>query len=447
MFANRLPWKCACAAVGVMCLPLMPGSAAWEDWQQTHKLTADDAAEDDWFGWSVAVSGDVAIIGALRNDSAGQDAGSAYLCDVTSGYLYDQLFAYDHSPDDFFGFSVSINGDLALVGAVGDDDDTGSAYVFDVTTGWQLHKLIADDPAEGDWFGYSVALDGDFALVGAPGDDTFTGSAYVFDVTTGQQLHKLMADDGAEFDMFGYSVVIDGDLALVGADGDDDYAGSAYVFDVTTGQQLHKLTADDPAEGDDFGYSVAIDGDLALIGAPGDDDNAGSAYVFDVTTGQQLHKLTADDPAEWDGFGWSVSISGDIAIIGARNDQARRSGSGSAYVFHLATGQQLDKLLADDAAEGDRFGFSVSISGNVALVGAPGDDDACPEDPECDSGSAYLFEAVQCPADFDGDGDVDTADLLFLLGAWGTPNGDVDGDGDTDTADLLALLAAWGECP
>jgi len=100
------------------------------------------------------------------------------------------------------------------------------------------------------------------------------------------------------------------------------------------------------------------------------------------------------------------------------------------------------KLLPSDGAAADRFGSSVSISGSAAVIGAYWDDDNGHQ-----SGSAYIFERTHCPADFDGDGNVDTADLLFLLGAWGTPDGDVDGDADTDTADLLALLAAWGECP
>ena len=121
-------------------------------------------------------------------------------------------------------------------------------------------------------------------------------------------------------------------------------------------------------------------------------------------------------------------------------DDDNGTASGSAYVFRHDGTQWVEetKLLASDGAAYDWFGRSVAISGDIALIGADGDDV---------SGSAYVFERANCPADFDGDGDVDTADLLFLLGAWGTPDGDVDGDGDTDTADLLALLGAWGECP
>jgi len=105
--------------------------------------------------------------------------------------------------------------------------------------------------------------------------------------------------------------------------------------------------------------------------------------------------------------------------------------------------RQVAKLLASDGAEGDQFGNSVSVNGDVALIGAYKDDDN-----GSDSGSAFVFGGeFPCPADLTGDGDVDTTDLLYLLANWGTPDGDVDGDGDTDTSDLLAQLAAWSDCP
>lgn len=157
----------------------------------------------------------------------------------------------------------------------------------------------------------------------------------------------------------------------------------------------------------------------------------------------QEAKLLASDGEAEERFGWSVSISGDTAIVGARYDDDNGSHSGSAYVFHYdgATWVQEAKLLACDGAASDFFGYSVSISGHTAVIGACGDDDNGDY-----SGSAYVFEDLQCPADFDGDGDVDTADLLHLLGCWGMGCGDVDGDCDTDTADLLAVLGAWGDC-
>ena len=367
------------------------------------KITANDAAADDWFGVSVAISGNTAIVGAWGDDDGGSNSGSAYLFDVTTGNQLAKLTADDAAADDIFGWPLAISGNTALVGAWGDDDGgsrSGSAYLFDVTTGSQLAKLTATDAAADDYFGISLAISGNTALVGAWGDDdggSRSGSAYLFDVTTGSQLAKLTADDAAAFDIFGRSVAISGNTALVGSPSDDNdggrASGSVYLFDVTTGNQLAKLSATDAAPFDYFGHSVAISGNTALIGAWGDDDGgilSGSAYLFDVTTGNQLAKLSAADAAAFDSFGWSLAISGNTALVGAwHGDDEGTPFSGSAYLFDVTTGSQLAKLTADDAASGDWFGKSVAISGDMALVGALNDDDG-----GIDSGSAYLFENV-----------------------------------------------------
>ena len=150
-----------------------------------------------------------------------------------------------------------------------------------------------------------------------------------------------------------------------------------------------KITAADAAQDDRFGRAVAISGNTALVGAWFDDDgssNSGSAYLFDVTSGNQLAKLTPSDTTAGDRFGASVAISGNTALVGAYvNDD----GAGSAYLFDITTGNQIAKITATDAVSGDQFGVSVAISGNTALVGAYADDDG-----GSNSGSAYLFDVT-----------------------------------------------------
>ena len=275
-----------------------------------------------------------------------------------------KLLATDGAAGDQFGYSVALSGDTAVIGARFDDDDvngleSGSAYVFTRTgTTWtQQAKLTAADGAAGDQFGYSVALSGDTAVITADADDDVvngvdSGSAYVFtrSGTTWTQQAKLTAADGAAGDQFGVRVALSGDTAVIGArfDDDDDVngldSGSAYVFtrSETTWSQQAKLTAADGAAGDWFGYSVALSGDNALIGAHFDDDDvngvdSGSAYVFtrSGTTWSQQARLTAADGAAGDQFGGRVAISGDTALIGARlvNDDVNGVDSGAAYVF------------------------------------------------------------------------------------------------------------------
>ena len=242
-----------------------------------------------------------------------------------------------------------------------------------------------------------MAISGNTAIVGAFGSDEkgdFTGSAYLFDVTTGKQLFELKAEDAAAHDEFGKSVAISGNIAIIGAHNDDTErgtdAGSAYVFDVTTGSQLSRIITNNVDPGDQFGNSVAISGHTVVIGARDADDrgeNAGSAYVFDVSDPEapvELHKLFASNTTTGDQFGYSVSISGQTAIVGAPH----HDGAGRAYLFDVISGRELSELTAKNAVGGDRFGWSVSINGRRAIVGAYWNDDPR------DSGSAYLFDVT-----------------------------------------------------
>ncbi len=376
--------------------------------------------EDQWvidpgqnFGSSVSLSGDTALVGAYSADIDGKaEQGAAYIF-VKDGKTWTQqarLSASDGAEGDYFGYSVSLSGDTALVGAYGANidgkADQGAAYIFKMEgASWtQQAKLSASDGAEGDYFGYSVSLSGDTALVGAYGADidgmADQGAAYIFvkDGATWTQQTRLTASDGAESDRFGYSVFLSGDTALVGAyganiDGKADQ-GAAYIFksEGATWTQQTRLTASDGAEGDYFGYSVSLSGDTALVGAPAADIEGkaqqGAAYVFssDGANWTQQAKLSASDGAEWDRFAYSVSLSGDTALVGASYATIDgNSGQGAAYVFSSdgANWTQQAKLSASDGAEWDQFGISVSLSGDTALVGAHSADIA---------GQAYIFD-------------------------------------------------------
>lgn len=460
--------------------------------QELAKLTASDGLAGDTFGYSVAVSGDTAVVGAYLDDHAGGlNAGSAYVYVRTGGVWTQQakLTASDASQSDFFGDSVSISGDSVLVGAPHDDregTDAGSAYVFVRTGGtWtQQAKLIAPDTAFYDTFGASVAVSGDTAVIGATNDDhvgaSDAGSAYVFVRTGGVWAHqaKLIASDAAAEDAFGSSVAITGDTAVVAAVLDDhidlNNPGSAYIY-VRTGPpgsevwtEQAKLTASDANAGDSFGEKVSVSGDTVVVGAERADlavgSNAGAAYVFVRAGGvwTEQAKLTASDAATIDFFGISVAVSGDTALIGAyQDDHAGGISAGSAYVFVRAGGVWTEqaKMTASDAAESDNFGFSVALDGETAVVGAYRDDDAGSQ-----SGSAYVFDpgcaTTCCAGDFDGDNVVTNSDLpdfiAALLAGAACPSppaccpGDFNADGlvdGTDQPGFIPKLLGGGACP
>ena len=240
---------------------------------------------------------------------------------------YQKLVAGDGAAGDEFGFSVAISGDTAVVGARNDDqggNGSGSTYVYMRNAGvWSLQqKLTASDASSGDEFGYSVAIDGDTVAIGAPNADSSavqSGAVYVFTRSAGvwSQQQKLASGDAALFDEFGSAVAIDGDTVVIGAYGTDDgggQSGSAYIFVRSAGvwSESQELTADDAAANDRFGSSVAIEGDIVAVGAPYDGHSgvlsAGSAYVFerDGSIWSQGPKLISGDPAQSAEFGGSI---------------------------------------------------------------------------------------------------------------------------------------------
>jgi hypothetical protein len=462
MSRNEKTSKClSVMAAVVVCLVCGPAQAGAGTWQQGQKLLASDGAANDWFGITISMSGDYAIVGAYYDDDKGIESGSAYIFkwNGTGWSQQQKLLASDGAAGDNFGMSVSISGDYAIIGASVDDNYKGAAYIFrwDGASWSEQQKLLASDGAADDGFGWSVSIDGDRAVVGAYGDDLYKGSSYIFkrDGTSWVQQQKLVASDGAAFDEFGTNVSVSGDYAIVGAYGNNNYKGSAYVFkwDGVSWAEQQKLVASDGAMGDYFGKSVSISGDYAILGAHYDDSAKGSAYVFkrDGTSWSEQQKLIALDGAGGDAFGMSVCINGDHAIVGACYDDDMGTSSGSTYVFKRngTSWSEQQKLTASDGAANDYFGYSVSISGDYASgyragVGADRDGDN-----GINSGSAYMFRF--CPAaDLSDDCKVDIVDFAVFTNWWlqspGAASADIaplpDGDGIVNFLDF-AVFADW----
>jgi hypothetical protein len=433
---------------------------------QGAKLTASDGELYDGFG-SVSISGSTMVIGQRGDDDKGSSSGAAYVFTRGSTFNWTQiakLTASDGASNDYFGHSVSIDGDTIVIGAPYEDvygSNSGAAYVYtrntagSLTSGWtQRAKLTPNDGALGDIFGQSVSIDGDTIVIGAWYDDVYgsnSGSAYVYTRNTDgsfgwTQRAKLTASDGAANDKFGESVSIDGDTIVIGArfkagpfvapaTYGNGQQGSAYVFtrntagSLTSGwTQRAKLLADDGDVGDQFGIRVSIDSDTIAIGAWGQRPAGasgygyGSAYIFtrntagSLTSGwTQRAQLTAGDGAAEDRFGGNLSIDGDTVVVGAHNDDDNGTNSGSAYMFtrdtpgSLTSGwTQIAKLTASDGAAGDQFGndpdvlgSGVAVDGDTIVIGVGSDDDPT------NSGSAYVFNIgknwVQVGNDIDGE--------------------------------------------
>ncbi|MBI9090668.1 MAG: FG-GAP repeat protein [Desulfobacterium sp.] len=338
-----------------------------------------------------------------------------------------------------FGRAIAVQFDGTAIVGDPDDSGTGAAYVclppYNEPGNWDHYynpdmmgygsiRLSATDGSTGDRFGSAVDIDKNRIIIGAPADDNDngngSGSAYIFEAT-GEgwtQVAKLTAPDGAALEIFGSSVGIFHNMAVVGAKPINPFYGAVYLFNrtdegdwVPTG----KLVPSDGVLGDDFGQSIDIGAyGKMIIGAPdavnGNGSRSGAAYVYDLYDlsgyfqwGGEVPpviKLSPDDGETGDDFGYSVAINvtnyGFQAIVGASWDDA----SGSAYVFEMSNGgdlEKISKLKATDSAPGDYFGRSVAFYHSNAntgldasvLVGAPWDDDK-----GTSSGSAYVFSPV-----------------------------------------------------
>ena len=236
--------------------------------------------------------------------------------------------------------------------------------------------------------------------MGAVADDTGAsnaGSAYVYDLSSGSAvlIATLNNPTPATSDLFGYSVSVSGNTTVVGARQDGTgaaNAGSAYVYDLSSGSPVLTTTLNNPtpASNEFFGHSVSVSGDTVVVGAIGASINVGNAYVYDLSSGSPILIATLNNPtpAQLDQFGNSVSVSGDTVVVGAGMDDTGASDAGSAYVYDLSSGSAVLTATLNNPTpvSDDQFGFSVSVSGGTAVVGALDDDTQ-----NTNQGAAYVY--------------------------------------------------------
>lgn len=285
-------------------------------WVQTQKLTSDAPALIETFGDSVAIDGTTIVVGASgnRGPNGEPSVGAAYVFEKSAGTwaLARKLVGNPRAARDLFGISVAVSGDVILVGAsqatwTDAGPGLGRVHVFERGTGdWaETGVLHASDGVEGDYFGAALAFDGNRALIGAPAASiegrSYQGAAYVYEHSGSDWVEqtKLSAAEGGEMGVFGRAVALRGDRALIGAPGDLGFAGAAYLFSLTSGAwaETAQLAASDGVVGDYLGWAVAVGPDAAFVGAPHELNDGlnspGAVY---------LYSETPDDTIFADGF-------------------------------------------------------------------------------------------------------------------------------------------------
>lgn len=411
------------ALYGFLCL-LCPISPLFAQFQES-KIIPSGGDPNDRFGEAVAIDGTTAVVGAFRDDDSGFDAGAAYVFTLESGNWRQSAKLLPQSKTiglglfdrGLFGSALDIRNDVIVVGALESRENliqTGAAYIYErgANNQWTQAARFADrDQANNDYdkYGASVATNGEYVFVSALDDDPSglnnAGAVYVYKRqnsgggdTAWSLTQKLTATDAEEGDSFGWYVSADGDRLLVGARDDDDKAdnaGAAYIFELKGNNwvQQQKIYANDAKPEDSFGEAVALRGDRLIIGARDVDDNgeeSGAAYVFEYSDEDkrwnQAAKFSAFDGASLDRFGNSVAITGDIAVVSTRIDDDFK---GAMYVYQrfASAWSFIAKIVPEEAQAGDLFGQAVAMSGTTIISGAKGDDDAGAE-----VGAAYIYD-------------------------------------------------------
>ncbi|UCD74431.1 MAG: hypothetical protein JSV91_11645 [Phycisphaerales bacterium] len=418
-------------------------------WVEEAKLLPSDGEPDEAFGHSVAVDGGVAIIGAHRDDDNGEYSGSAYVFryDGSAWVEEAKLLPAGGSASDVFGWSVDISGGVAIGSASWDDEvgvNAGAAYIFryDGSSWLEDAKLTASDGEAEDFFGWCVSISSDAAIVGASYSDDFgtkSGSAYIYRYdpdAAGWVESKILPTDGTASDRFGHAVSIDGDAAVVGAFGDGDSGGNsgsayAFVYDGSQWIQQVKFLAVDGAEQDKFGQAVAVSGDAAIIGACWDDDGAtdnGSAYIFAGLLG-----LDCNSNGELDACDIVAGVSVDCNANLVPDD------------CDLNDGISEDCNLNGIPDECDIAG---GVSEDCNANGVPDDCDI-DNGVSDDENTNGIPDECECLGDLNSDMKVNIDDLFAVLGAWGTCDEcpeDLNFDGVVNIDDVFIVLGAWGPC-
>lgn len=409
--------------------------------QQT-RLKADNAGDADAFGWAVAISGNTAAVSARFEEGPGNtlaNSGAVYVF-VRNGSTWTQQ-AYLRAPNadaqDFFGTSVALSGDVLAVGATGEDgsaqsksplnndvSSSGAVYTYTRTGSTWTHqmRIKAPNAGESDIFGNSVALSNDFLFIGAPNEANSTsslstdnnnavsaGAVYVYSPDPlGWNLHTyLKASTTGTSDMFGDTLAVSGNTLVVGAT-NDATSGRCIVFtyDGTSWSEQAILVGSNTQPNDLFGTGLAISGDTIVAGAPSEDtglngmiasanEEVGAAYVFVRNAGVWTEQaiLKASNAGARDEFGGAVAISGDLIAVGAPREDSDLSGgdnalatdSGAVYLFRRtgSTWTQSAFLKGSLAQENGTVGKSVALSGGYLIIGASGEDNF--------SGAAYPY--------------------------------------------------------
>jgi hypothetical protein len=382
------------------------------------KLTDVDGMADDFFGRSVALSGNRALVGKINDDDQAEDAGAVFVYEMVEGQWQEsaKLFADDAAAFDKFGLSVSFdtaNSNFIAIGSPGDDDvldDSGAVYIFEFNgaTWQQLNKIIPTEATIDQGFGSSISFSEQSVLIGAPvatiNGNFAAGVAYLFEPDVNnqwQQTKKFNANSPGTFDYFASDVILSDDIALISVPLDDGQVantGSIYFFkkinDIWTYQQT--IVDDTQGNNDKMGYSISLFDNQLITGvveknvftSQGIFTNAGLANIFEYDGNQwsETAELISSDLATGSNIGEQVSLFNNYALVSRQRDDSNK---GAVYLFKYINDNwiEIDKIKASDAISNANLGSDVVLNGYTFMIAAQKDSKIAEN-----SGAVYMYD-------------------------------------------------------
>ncbi|MDB6137114.1 MAG: hypothetical protein JWO94_186 [Verrucomicrobiaceae bacterium] len=362
-------------------------------WAGTPAVPANPASY--LLGASVALSEKWALAGAYFSSEQASSRGVVQVYNaVTGAWVRKILPPPPVVATTYFGVSMAISGDLAVIGAEGLNNFTGGAYVYNLATGAYIRALSPPGALPSENVGTSIAISGRRVVLSATGYNSNRGAAYVFDLPTGAFLGRIdLGAGGVANEVLGTSMVADGDLLVLGAPGHDSNRGAVFFFNLATLQQVTSVEPVVLAAGNHFGSSMALSRGSLFVGAPYRNGSKGSVFILNRSSPSNYQELTATDSVALDYFGFSIAADAGRLLVGAYGANAD---TGAAYLYDVSqdvlVGLLVRKISAVDGLPGSVFGYPVALCGSTALVGSEGDGTQA-----ANAGAAYLLRPLVAP--------------------------------------------------
>jgi hypothetical protein len=410
-------------------------------------ISAPDPDLNSVFGRTTVMNDQYLVVADADESVDGRRHGAVRIYERDTGAFVRFISPFSVFSRANFGASMAISGDLLIIGAPLEQNQferRGSVYIYNIHTGQFIEEIIPADSGLYSYVGRSLDVDGNTLAIGADhemNDNGSEGAVYLYDLTTFEQIRKIEAPAGTEY-IFGKDVAIENGLVAIGAHRYNDEQGAVYLHDAQTGELVHLLTETDTHQ---FGISVDMEDGLLAVGSYAFEGGLSAAAVYDTATFERLNVFSPanEDLATY--FSEYLEIEGGLLFVSARGADVPSYDFGAMFAYDLLTAQLTHQFIPESTNSNEEFGYGFSVYENYLAVGSN-------DFQVNDEGRATVFRLPDpaCLADLNCDARLDFFDVSqFLLEfVSNQPRADFNNDGAWDFFDASIFLTSYlNGCP